>query len=59
MPTNRDPFFSALQSLPQFVMETDANFEQALDWMLDQCEWCTFSNAEFRMVEEVFEEAVA
>jgi len=57
--TNRDLFFSALQSLPQFVMETDANFEQALDWMLDQCEWCTLSNAEFRMVEEVFEEAIA
>ena len=57
--TNRDPFFSALQSLPQFVLETDADFNQTLDWVLDQCEWCSLSNAEFRMVEEVFNEVIS
>jgi len=56
---DRDSFFSTLQSLPQFVLETDANFDEALNWVLDQCQWCTLSNAEFRMVEEVFEEAIA
>jgi hypothetical protein len=58
--TNRDPFFSALQSLPQFVGETDATFDQALDWVLDQCDWtfAMLSNAEFRMFEELFDEVV-
>lgn len=59
--TNRDPFLSALQSLPQFVLETDADFEQALDWVLDQCEWdsAMLSGAEFRMVENLFNEVIA
>ena len=61
---NRDAFWSALQSLPQFVLETDANLEQATDWMIDQviddqCELGVFSNAQFRIVEEVFEKIIA
>lgn len=59
--TNRDPFLTTLQSLPQFVLETDATFEQALEWVLDQCDWTAgmLSSAEFCMFEEVFDEAIA
>jgi len=59
--TNRDPFLSALQSLPQFVLETDADFDQAVDWVLDQCDWTSamLSGAEFRMIEQLFDEVIA
>lgn len=50
--TKRDCFFSALQSLQQFVLETDADFNQALDWVLDQCGWCYVTSAEWKMFEE-------
>ena len=59
--TNRDPFLSALQSLPQFVLETDADLDQAVDWVLDQCDWTPgmLSGAEFRMIEQLFDEVIA
>lgn len=30
-------FTSALESLPQFIMETDADWGMVYDWMEDQC----------------------
>ena len=56
--TNRDSFFSALQSLHQFVLETDADFDQALDWILDQCNWCYVTSAEWNMFEEHYNDIV-
>jgi len=34
---NSDLFYSALQSLPQFVMETDADWGMVYDFMESQC----------------------
>jgi hypothetical protein len=56
--TNRDSFFSALQSLQQFVLETDADFDQALDWILDQCNWSYVTSAEWNMFEEHYNDIV-
>jgi hypothetical protein len=56
--TNRDSFFSALQSLQQFVLETDADFMTALDWVLDQCDWCYLTSAEWKMFEEQFNDII-
>ena len=56
--TNRDLFYQAIQSFPQFVGETQCDFDQAVDWILDQCNWCYLTNAEYKLVEEVFEDNI-
>jgi hypothetical protein len=57
--TKRDTFFSALQSLQQFVLETDADFMTALDWVLDQCDWCYLTSAEWAIFEEHFDSIIS
>lgn len=52
--TKRDCFYSALQSLQQFVSETDADFITALDWILDQCDWCYLTSAEWSIFEQEY-----
>jgi hypothetical protein len=56
--TDRNLFYQAMQSFPQFVGETQCNFDQAVDWVLDQCNWCYLTNAEYELVEEVFEDNI-
>ena len=36
-PPSEIMFETALQSLPQFIQEMDADWEMVFDWMEDQC----------------------
>lgn len=47
-------FESALQSLPQFIMEMDADWGMVYDWMEDQCD--SLTDAQWDEVGEVYEE---
>jgi hypothetical protein len=54
---SRDPFVFALASLPDFVLETEADYSDAVDWVLDQCGWNIkmISNVEMSMIAQVYD----
>jgi uncharacterized protein YozE (UPF0346 family) len=47
-------FISALQSLPQFIQEMDADWSMVSNWMEDQCGFLT--DAQWDEVSEIFTE---
>jgi hypothetical protein len=56
--TQFSQFSQVMQSFPQFVGETQCDFEQALDWVIDQCNFRKLTDAEVNEVEEVFEDNI-
>ena len=51
-------FSQVMQSFPQFVGETQCDFDQALDWVIDQCNFRKLTDEEVNEVEEVFEDNI-
>ena len=51
-------FSQVMQSFPQFVGETQCDFDQALDWVIDQCNFRKLTDEEVNEVEEVFEDFI-
>jgi len=47
-------FIGALQSLPQFIQEMDADWSMVYNWMEDQCGFLT--DAQWDEVSEIFTE---
>jgi len=53
-----DCFATALQSLPSYLQEMQPSLIDAVDWVLDQCGWCYCSNAEWKIIEQYWEQYV-
>ena len=51
-------FSQVMQSFPQFVGETQCDFDQALDWVIDQCNFRKLTDEEVNEVEKVFEDNI-
>ena len=56
MTNNREKFFEVMGSLRGFILETECDFNTAVDWVTDQCDWNYLTNSEFTLVSEVFDE---
>ena len=55
---SNDPFASALASLPSFIEETNLEYADYVDWVLDQCDWTLemISDVELSMIAEIYDE---
>ncbi len=56
--TKMTQFSQVMQSFPQFVGETQCDFELALDWVIDQCNFRKLTDAEVNEVEKVFDDNI-
>ncbi len=56
--TKMNQFSQVMQSFPQFVGETQCDFELALDWVIDQCNFRKLTDAEVNEVEKVFDDNI-